>query len=223
MEKIRNQKMAFMARRWSAVMVCTMLLTAALLPGCIKQRQPAQMIDRHIFEYSPPALPDLAPLNQLAKVERFSVAKAYNSLAIVYRPESHTLDTYADNRWITKPGDMVSDFLLRDLRSTNIFRAVFSYRDPEDARYVIGGSVEELVERDETNGRSAAITLNVTLLDLSRTGMESRLLFQKEYRAVEPMKNRSPSGLVQAMSVAMARLSEAIIRDVHGALHAARP
>lgn len=222
MDKYRAKVMTG-GRRWKSGWICFIVLIVFIVPGCIKLARPAATIERHIFEYSPPALSDLSPLNRMVKVERFSVARAYNSLDIVYRPEPNTLDTYAGNRWIANPGDMVSDFLLRDLRSSKIFRAVFSYRDLEDARYVIEGSIEEILERDEAKSRSAVLTVNVTLLDLSRTGMENRVLFQKEYRISEPLKTPSPSGLAQAMSLAMARLSETVIRDIHETVQSTGP
>jgi ABC-type uncharacterized transport system auxiliary subunit len=210
-------------KRPALLIAAALGFAAVLLPGCIKQGRPTAMVERHVFEYALPTFKELRPLNQLLKVERFSVAKAYNSLSIVYRPEPYTLDTYANNRWMANPGDMVSDFLLRDLRGSGLFRAVFSFRDLEDARYVIEGSIEEIVERDEAPGRCAVIALHVTLLDLARPGMESRLVFQKEYRAIKPLPAKTAAGLAQAMSHAMAQLSSAIIKDVHSALQATHP
>jgi cholesterol transport system auxiliary component len=133
---------------------------------------------------------------------------------MVFRPEPYQLDTYASNRWMTNPGDMVSDYLLRDLRNSGLFKAALSYRDLEDTRYVLDGSVDEFLEVDNEGTRTAVMTLSITLLDFSRSGSEDRLLFQKKYQATEPFTEKTPTGLANAMSTGMGKLSAMIIRDI---------
>lgn len=193
-------------------------LLSLSLPGCIGRGAPAPMIEHYTFEYPSPPFANLSRLEQTIKVERFSVAKAFNTVSMVYRPEPFKLDTYASNRWIVNPGDMTSDYLLRDLRNSGLFRAAFSYRDYEDARFVLGGGVEEFLEIDEGDRRSAVMALSVTLLDMSRTGTPERLVFQKGYRSVEPVADADPAGLARAMSKGMASVSAQIIKDVHEAV-----
>jgi len=194
------------------------LLFALLFAGCLDRGKPSPMIESYSFEYPSPGFGDLAPLDQAVKVERFSVSKAYNTLSMVFRPEPYKLDTYASNRWMVNPGDMVSDFLLRDLRSSGLFRAAFSFRDYEDARFVIQGGVEEFLETDAGDERSAVLTLSVTLIDLSRPAAPNRLIFQKKYSFTEPFAERTPEGLARAMSKGMEKASALIIRDVYQAL-----
>jgi ABC-type uncharacterized transport system auxiliary subunit len=99
---------------------------------------------------------------------------------------------------------------------------VFSYRDYEDARFVLEGGLEEFLEVDEGKGRSAVLTLSVNLIDLSRTGTPSRLVFQKKYRSVEPIADADPAGLARAMSNGMAKVSAQVIKDVYDAVVALR-
>ena len=137
---------------------------------------------------------------------------------MVFRPEPYKLDTYASNRWMVNPGDMVSDYLLRDLRNSGLFKAAFSYRNLEHARYVLEGSVDDFLEIDVADKRTAALTISITLLDLSHSGATNRLLFQKQYQTSEPLPERTPTGLAQAMSSGMEKLSSMIIRDIHQAV-----
>jgi cholesterol transport system auxiliary component len=180
------------------------------------------MVEHYTLEYQSPTFGNLSRLEQTIKVERFSVAKAYNTVSMVFRPDAFKLDTYASNRWMVNPGDMTSDYLLRDLRNSGLFRAVFSYRDYEDARFVLEGGLEEFLEVDEGKGRSAVLTLSVNLIDLSRTGTPSRLVFQKKYRSVEPIADADPAGLARAMSNGMAKVSAQVIKDVYDAVVALR-
>jgi len=59
--------------------------------------------------------------------------------------------------------------------------------------------------------------VTVTLLDVSAEELPQRVVFQKSYRAAEPMPNKTPQGLAQAMSKAMENLSARIITDTYEA------
>jgi len=190
-----------------------LIVTISFSAGCLKRSGPSTIVEKYTFEYPSPDFTGTAQTGQTIKIERFSVARAYNSQAMVFRPAPYQLDSYASNRWMINPGDMVSDYLLRDLRNSGLFKAVFSFRDLEDARYVLEGSVDEFLEIDSADTRTAAITLSITLFDLSRTGVANRLLFQKKYQATEPITENTPTGLARAMSSGMAKLSAQIIHD----------
>lgn len=189
-------------------------LSMSLNAGCIKRGAPATIIEKYTFEYPSPDFSGTASTNQTLKIERFSVARAFNNKSMVFRPEPYHLDVYVSDRWMTNPGDMVSDYLLRDLRNSGLFKAVFSFRDLEDARYVLEGSVDEFLEIDTDDTRTAAMTISVTLFDFSRTGTPNRLLFQKKFQASEPIKEKTPTGLAHAMSNGMAKLSAQIIQEI---------
>lgn len=192
-----------------------LILAAPLLAGCISRGAPATAVQRYALEYPSPQFTNLSPIDFAIKVERFSAAKAYAGRAMVFRPEPYKLDSYASNHWMVNPGDMVSDYLLRDLRNAGLFKAVFSFRDLEDGRYSLEGSVDDFLEIDEEGKRRAVLTLSVTLLDLSQSGVPARLLFQKRYQAEELLSQATPQGLAHAMSTAMNRLSARIITDIH--------
>lgn len=190
-----------------------LIIAISFSAGCIKRGTPSTVIEKFTLEYPSPDFTGTTPTGQTIKIERFSVARAFNTQAMVFRPAPYQLDSYASNRWMINPGDMVSDYLLRDLRNSGLFKAAFSFRDLEDARYVLEGSVDEFLEIDSNETRTAALTLSITLFDFSRSGAVNRLLFQKKYRATEPITDKTPTGLAQAMSSGMAKLSAQIIRD----------
>jgi cholesterol transport system auxiliary component len=65
---------------------------------------------------------------------------------MVYKegPNLRNVDAY--NRWRIKPGDMVTDYLVRDLRNSGLFRAIFSYNDSKETRYLLEGQIDEFLE-----------------------------------------------------------------------------
>ena len=110
----------------------------------------------------------LRSIKELVKVEQFSVAQTFNTSAMIYKegPNLRNVDPY--NRWRTKPGEMAAEYLVRDLRNCGLFRAVISYNDSEETRYLLEGQVDEFLEVSEKDGRKAVLGLNVTFLDLTK-------------------------------------------------------
>lgn len=191
-----------------------LFLSLLLLPGCFPGSTLPPGVEFYTLDYPPPVAAARKPLDQVIRIDRFSAAQAYNSAAMVYRPGAYRLAVYQYHRWKTDPGEMVTDCLVRDARSSGLFQAVFSYRQPESARFEVEGAVEEFLELREGDGWKAVLGLAVTLLDRSKPEITSRVLFQKRYQAIEPIPDQSPGGNAAGMSVAMARLSAEIMGDV---------
>jgi len=191
-----------------------LFLLLFLLAGCGK---PPTLVHRYILEYPSPAVPGSAKIGEAIKVELFSVAQAYNSPAMVYQTNPYKSDTYHYHRWRVNPGNMVTDYLLRDLRNSGLFKAALPAGSSGKSRFLLEGGVEEMQEIDEPDGWKAALTLNITLLDLNRKELTERVVFQRHYRALEPLTEKTPNGLAQGMSRAMERLSAQIITDIYKA------
>ena len=75
---------------------------------------------------------------------------------MVYQPAPFKLQQYQSSTWRVNPGDMVTDYLLRDLRNQKLFKAVFSYREPSTARFALEGEIEQFAEVDETGGQKGS-------------------------------------------------------------------
>jgi cholesterol transport system auxiliary component len=193
----------------------SVFLSLALAPaGCGK---PPVTVYKHLLEYPSPEPSRRGQVPEGLKVELFSVAQAYNSPAMIYRPASHQSEAYRYHRWRVNPGQMVTDFLLRDLRHAGRFKAVFPYDSPNKPRFQLEGAVEEFQEVNAGDNWTAVLAVNVTLLDTAKEDITQRVLFQKNYRFDAPIMPRTPQGLAAAMSQAMQQLSASIIADVHRA------
>ncbi|MEJ2670982.1 MAG: ABC-type transport auxiliary lipoprotein family protein [Deltaproteobacteria bacterium] len=195
-----------------------MLLLAAwllMLAGCGK---PPMLVHQYILEYPAPVLSGRAKSPEAVKIGLFSVAQAYNTKHMVYQPQPFKSETYNYSRWRTNPGYLVTDYLLRDFRDSHLFTAVFGPGSVGKYRFSLQGGVDEFQELDEPDGWQAALGLTITLLDVSKQELPQRIVFQKNYRVVEPMLSKTPQGLAQAMSQAMRHLSERIILDTYNAI-----
>jgi cholesterol transport system auxiliary component len=196
------------------LILCGFLALALLPAGCGK---PPVTVYKHLLEYPSPELSRLPQAPEGLKVELFSVAQAFNSPAMIYRPNSFQSEAYRYHRWRVNPGQMVTDFLLRDLRQSRAFAAVFGYDRPVKTRFLLEGAVEEFQEVNAGENWSAALAVNITLLDTTQEEITQRVLFQKNYRSEEPIIDRTPLGLAAAMSRALEKLSGNIITDINRA------
>ncbi len=191
---------------------------AIFAAGCTFGSKTTYPVNQYTLEYPAPALRELTRIDEMVKVEKFSAAQAYDTSAIVYRdgPNLRNIDPY--NRWRTKPAELIMDFLVRDLRHSGLFRAVFSYHGNEETRYLLEGQVNELMESREKDGLEAVLSLNLTFLDLSKAEVSERVIFQRDYRYTEPLKEETYRDLAHAMSKAMEKLSKQVIMDLHQAI-----
>jgi ABC-type uncharacterized transport system auxiliary subunit len=185
------------------------------LSGCLPGNKPPQLTEQFTIEYARTEPLKLTPVPHTIRIERFSTAQAYNSLSMIYKPESYRLASYNYNRWRVTPGDMVTDYLVRDLRDSGMFIGVFSYREMENARFVLEGGVEEFLEVDTGGAGRALLSLSIALIDTTQSEVTKRLIFQRNYRREEPLKEQAPAALAQGMSAAMKKLSGEVAKDIY--------
>jgi ABC-type uncharacterized transport system auxiliary subunit len=221
-ERMGQQEMKRRSTRNGQRTVCfgvpMVILCLLLAGGCVSFSKPPYLVEQYTLEYKAPAPEKKAPVEEALMVERFSTAQAFNGTAMVYKPTSFKLATYVYHRWRVSPSDMVTDYLLRDLRNSGILRATFSYHDPAKARFSLEGGIEEFVQTMESDGSKAVLRLNVTLIDTNQTELTKRLLFQKEYSFVESLKDDSPAAYAEGMSRAMAKFSGQLTKDLYESL-----
>ncbi len=205
-------------KRQSFLKLGFILLLLIPASGCGLGAKPAYLVNQYTLEYPSPALKETGRINELIKVERFSIARTFDSLMMVYKegPNLRNVDAY--NRWRTKPGDMVTENLARDLRNSGLFRGVLSHNNSEESRYLLEGEVDEFLEVNDKDGRRAVLSLNVTFLDLKKKDAVDRVIFQRDFKAAEPYAEKTAAGLAQGMSRAMEKISRQIILDVQNVL-----
>jgi cholesterol transport system auxiliary component len=203
-------------RLWPNLGLPILLLVS--MTGCSLGAKPSYMVNQYTLEYPSPTLKEITSINELIKVEQFSVAQTYNTSAMIYKegPNLRNVDAY--NRWRTKPGEMATEYLIRDLRKSGLFRAVMSCNDVEDTRYLLEGQVGEFLDASEKDGRKAVLSLNVTFLDLKKRDTTDKVIFQRDYKMVEPYTEKTPAGFAQGMSRAMEKISRQIILDLQNAV-----
>ncbi len=197
---------------------CLLFIATVAFTGCVGRTKAPYVVERYTLDYVSPVISGLTPMSEFIRIERFSVAQFFNGAAMVYKPSLYRFDSYPYSRWAVNPGDLVSDFLLRDLRKCGLFKGVLSYDASEPARFVLEGSIEDFFESDEGPSSRAVFTVNVLMLDDKKKEPAQKLFFQKTYRLEIPLAERSPGELARGLSSAMALFSEQLVKDLNSAL-----
>jgi ABC-type uncharacterized transport system auxiliary subunit len=193
-------------------------LSFAFLAGCINLKQPSYHIDYFALEYEPQPVGSFKTLSHVLKVNRFRAAPVYNTTQMIYRDRPFKREAYTYHKWRTNPGDLVSSLLVRDIQRSGLFKAVVSHESRLSVSYVLEGSVDEFLESNRDGVLQAVLTVSTTLVAAVERDLNKSVLFQKTFHAAEPCREKGPQALAEAMSLAMAQVSQEIIQTLHDRL-----
>ncbi len=201
--------------------ICTVSL-AILLPfiisGCFSMKRTPYYIEQFVLDYTLPKKDYGRTIDTSVKFSRFSVAQLYNNNRMNYKMNPFKMDAYNHSRWRVNPGDLVGDYLLRDLRDSNTISVVLSYRNLEDTRFIIEGGIEEFVEVFEEGRYYAVLWIDLILVDTLESEITKKIIFNRRYKAKEPLQDHNAAALAKAMSISVAKVSEEFIKDIYSVL-----
>lgn len=197
------------------ILLLTLLTMVCIAFGCVSRRAAEIPTRFYTFEYEPPVVQKKPLLDFSVKIDRFCSSPFYESNRIVFKERPGNIDSYFYHRWWTRPANLVTYFLLRDMRNTELFRAVLPFDTNMPYTHIIEGYLEKIYEKDYPDKWYAVLNVNMTLVAADKKNPMEKLLFQKRYSQTEPCLSKTPSALAAAMSKAMSRLSESIIVDVY--------
>jgi ABC-type uncharacterized transport system auxiliary subunit len=158
-------------------------------------------------------------------LETLHADSAYDDERIVYRTTPFRLDYYQYQRWSSAPGVMVGNYLEQALEHSGKFRAVVRELTPE-APVILTGRVLAIEEVDKSRTEwLGRVALELQLTD-ARTGAA---LWTKKIEESEPLRQQTPEGLAQALSIAMTRIVAQTVPEIaeltarQAAAHDAQP
>ncbi len=195
-----------------------LLTMISCLSSCTSFNKVQHETRYYSLEYASPRFSDLEPLPLVIKMESFNTAPIYHTSRILYRDRSFNINSYAYHQWRAIPVNLVQYFLLRDLKASGLYKAILPYSSRSAASYVLEGSLDEFIEWDGDTGWEAVLSLSITLIKPGEKDIQKRIVMQKDYRTLEPCSRKNPLSVAEAMSRAMSRVSEQIIRDLYASL-----
>lgn len=199
------------------------MIAALLCSACANVGKPGPKVDYYTLEYAPPVKANGHEQIPFAiEIRRFQVSPLYNSNKIIYRDKPFARNEYYYRHWRANPGDTITYFLKRDLQQSSFFKAVFSHEDRFACEYLLEGAVDEFFEQDNPDSWEAVLSITIALIKENEPDVSKRVIFQKTYRARAPCRQKNPKSLSEAMSLAMAQVSEQVICDIVHALKTVR-
>jgi ABC-type uncharacterized transport system auxiliary subunit len=194
------------------------IVLSFLIAGCAGSGKPQYNVENYLLSYTAPSWDKLDALAVSVKLDRFSIAAAYNSTNMIFRSDTYSLDSFNYSRWAINPADMIADSLLLDMRASGLFRAIFSRYEGDEERFLVSGGIEEFYLRMDKSNKTAVISIAISLKDARERETGKRIMFQKKYVREEPLQESSPRGYCQAASQAMRVISQQIISDIYAAV-----
>ncbi len=192
-----------------------MMALSFMITGCAGSGKPQYEVEKYLLSYASPSWDKFDKLNISIKFNRFSIAAAYNSDNMIFRDNTYSFDYFNYSRWAVNPADMIADGLVRDMRDSGLFRAVFSRYETQDGQFIISGSIDEFYLREDRSNKTALISIIISLQDTRERETGKRMMFQKKYTREERLLESSPRGYCQAASEAMRVISEQITKDIY--------
>jgi len=189
-----------------------------LLTGCIGLNNTPPQIDFYTFEYEPPDAALTVTTAYILKIDGFHVSSVYDDDRLLIRSQAFKRNEYSRHRWRANPGDLVADYLARDLARTAFFHAVVRTEPIPDYSHLLTGTIEEFYQRNDGEQWQAILSLNILVVDETSAPGAGNVIFQQRYAFQEPVSDQSPVGFVAGMSTAMRKLSRMLMADIAEAL-----
>lgn len=202
--------------RWLALLVLPGFLMTA--DGCVNFSRPYQEVFYYHVDYSPPPVAGMRQEGMIVRLGSFNAAPSYQSLKIVYSTSTHRRKSYDYHHWVVSPSDMLAELLERDMTASGLYSAVVSIRSSLAPHYELEGTIEEIYEKDEGEAWYAVLSVRCAAFAYPESFGKKQILYQKVYRSSVRTVNKTPEGVVRAMSDAVKDLSRRIQEDLNAAI-----
>ena len=203
------------------------VLVAGLLGSCGAAR-PAKYYQLTVPSDAASAAqtPDSAPAGQAADsvpvtllVGNLLASHLYREDRIVYSAAGQQMGTYEYQRWTEPPTEMVQDILVRELRVSGRYRAVYAQRSNITGDFLLRGRIYDFKEVSGSS-MTARVTMELEMRDLK----SGETVWTHYYQHDEPVNGKDLPAVVAALDRNVQRAMKEILAslDQHFASHPAK-
>lgn len=133
-------------------------------------------------------------INTTLMVRAFEASHLYLDDKIIYGFDSPEMGTYEYQRWAEPPVEILQNAIVRGLRSTGRFRAVYTLRANANGQFILAGQLYDFREVD-AGGISARLSYEVRLRDRKSNSTVWTMVYNHD----EPAPEKSVDAFVRAM------------------------
>lgn len=141
-----------------------------------------------------PASPGADPAPVTLLVGNLQASHLYREERIVYSADGEQMGTYEYQRWAEPPTEMVEEVLLRELRASGRYRAVYAQHSNTNGDFLLRG---RLYDFKEVTGKAmvARVTVEFEMRDLK----SGATVWTHYYQSDEPVNRKDVPAMVAAL------------------------
>jgi ABC-type uncharacterized transport system auxiliary subunit len=162
---------------------------------------------------------DPAPAPVTLLVGNLMASHLYREDRIVYSTAGEEMGTYEYQRWAEPPAEMIQGVLLRQLRASGRYRAVFTHRSDANGDFLLRGRLYDFKEVSG-NGMLARMTIEFEMRDLKN----GATVWTHYYQHDEPVNGKNVPAVVAALNKNAQRAVKEVLEglDQYFASHPAK-
>jgi ABC-type uncharacterized transport system auxiliary subunit len=189
------------------LMISIFLLTVGYVTesACISTRP----VHYYALQTAPPPANKSKPDGLILLVGTIATPEALQDSRIRYRSGPNEAGAYEYHRWTERPGSMVRDALMRDLRDSGKYRRVLEAGSSIGGDYLLRGKLDEFDELDQASVQTK-ISLRVELVDRKT----NQNVWDYTAAREEPVSGKSVPDVVQSLE----RNLQHVITEIAGEL-----
>jgi len=152
---------------------------------------------------------DPAPTPVTLLIGNLFASDLYREDRIVYSAAGEQMGTYEYERWAEPPTEMIQEVLLRELRSSGRYRAVFTHKSDTNGDFLLRGRLYDFKEVSE-NGMLARLTVEFEMRDLKN----GATVWTHYYKHDEPVNGKNVSAVVAALDQNVQRAVKEVLEGL---------
>lgn len=202
-------------RPWMSLAI---ILMAVVTSGCLRLERERPEKRHYLIEAARQDRQRPSATTGVVYVRRFDVSPAFEDPAFVYRigDTAWEADYYRD--FFVSPDAMLTGQVARWLDDAGLFSRVLTRGSQIPPDYLIEGNIVSLYGDYREPGRPEAV-LEIQLLLLHDDDAESRIVYQGDYAAREPLVENTAEALVTAWEQALTGILRDAEREMRSALN----
>lgn len=192
-------------RRKGAVFLLAM---AAMFLGACGATRPSKYYQLTIpADASTGQAADPAPVTLL--VGNLMASHLYREDRIVYSTAGEEMGTYEYQRWAEPPAEMIQEVLLRELRASGRYHAVYTQRSNTGGDFLLRGRLYDFMEVSE-RGMLARLTVDFEMRDLKN----GATVWTHYYQHDEPVNGKNVPAVVAALDKNVQRVVKEVLESL---------
>jgi ABC-type uncharacterized transport system auxiliary subunit len=187
-----------------------------LQAGCALTTKDA--ITYHTFNYPSPPAEKTGVSSDTLMVYHFLLDPDIEMHTLAVSCEQGSEKSILKHRWQENPADMITELVLRDLKTSGLFARTVDQLSTARYRYALEGLVRQL-QGEIKNGKAfAQLTIDASLMDFDAPLGMDKSLMRQTYRFEVPSVDSKPESIVAALNQGLKDFSTRLRNDIRAAL-----